>query len=141
MSARRSNITTLRYRRCVDVLWPWLAAFGFTQAVEIPVYLVALRVDRGEPDGAGARPVWESALVAFGASALTHPFVWFAFPALLPGVERYWRMVACAEAFAVIGEALYLWAFKVKRAFAWSLLANAMSFGTGLLSRAIFDWP
>jgi hypothetical protein len=117
----------------------WLSAFLFTQAVEIPIYLLAFRLDRPTPEGSRLRPLGARIGVAFGASAITHPFVWFAFPALLG--DDYWLMVACAEAFAVTGEAIYFHLLGVERAFAWSLLANASSAGLGLASRTVFGWP
>lgn len=48
----------------------WLTAFLITEAVEAPVYLAL---------GRKVEPLrrW---LVALGASALTHPVLWFAFP-------------------------------------------------------------
>jgi hypothetical protein len=101
----------------------WLAAFVFTQIVEIPIYRRAL-------DGR----FW----VAFGASAITHPVVWFLFP-LLP--LPYLAYTAAAEVFAVVVEALYLRAFGLKNALAWSLLANGASLSLGLLSRYLFGMP
>ena len=50
-------------------------------------------------------------------------------------------MVLLAESFAIAVEALYLRAFDVRRAIAWSLLANGASVTLGLLSRAAFGWP
>jgi hypothetical protein len=121
------------------VLTAWLSAFIFTQCVEMPIYAKLAKTD------------WSA---AFGASALTHPVVWFVIPALWGSINvgrdsafagpsvNYWGMVAVAEAFAVVAEALYLGlGFKLKRAFAWSLLANASSAGLGLLSRWTFGWP
>lgn len=96
----------------------FLYAFGFTQLVEAPIYARAIE----RPP----RVAW-----ALGASALTHPVVWFVFPALWPG--GYWSMVLVAEAFAVGVESLYLRALGVRRALAWSLLANGASFLLGLL--------
>jgi hypothetical protein len=103
----------------------WLAAFVLTQVLEVPVYLRA---------GAG----WRTALLA---STLTHPVVWFGFPLLGRMGLGYWGMVAAAETFAVGLEALWLSANGVRRAFAWSLLANATSVGGGLLIRSLFGWP
>lgn len=102
----------------------WLAAFAFTQAIEVPVYR------RGGCSWRGA----------FAASALTHPVVWFViFPGLPVG---YVEKVAVAEVFAVLVEALWLrGALKRPRALAWSLAANGLSFGLGMLSRWLFGWP
>lgn len=105
----------------------WISAFAVTQAVEVPVYGRALR-------GRRWRWVW-----AFGASALTHPVVFFGFPRLWPG--GYWATVAAAEAFAVAVEAVYLAALGVERSVAWALLANGLSVAVGLLLRAAFGWP
>ncbi|AKT37455.1 hypothetical protein [Chondromyces crocatus] len=103
----------------------WLSAFLFTQCVEMPIYARCARTGWGP---------------AFGASALTHPIVWFVMPELLPG--NYWVMVAVAEAFAVVAEAVYLrFGFRLERALLWSLLANGASFSIGLLSRHAFGWP
>ncbi len=114
----------------------WLVAFLFTQAVELPFWTLALRRG-GRRDGAAERPAWPAALlIALGASALTHPVVWFVFPALKPAMG-YWPMVALAELFAVGVEAAYMRAEGVRHALAWSLAANAASFSLGI---AIL-WP
>ena len=102
----------------------WLAAFVFTQLVEVPIYTHALR---------------GRALVAFGASAITHPIVFWVFPWLWPG--GYWSMIAAAEAFAVVVEWLYLRGFKLENAFAWSLLSNAASYSLTELSARTLGWP
>lgn len=109
----------------------WLGAFALTQIVETPIYARAL----------SARcPRWTVRVaLAFGASALTHPAVFFVFPRLFPG--DYWTGVAAAELFAVSAEALYLRRLGVDRAIGWSLLANAASVTLGLVSRAVFQWP
>lgn len=104
----------------------WLFAFCFTQVVEVPIYLRAT-------DGR-----WG---IAFLASALTHPIVWFVFPAVMPDAWGYWPMVAAAEVFAVGAEALWLRRFGVRRALMWSFLANASSAVCGLLMRAMFGVP
>lgn len=111
-----------------DGLLAWLGGFAVTQAIEVPLYARALRGRRGR---------WA---VAFGASALTHPVVWFAFPAWLGGWP-YVRQVALAEAFAVAVEALWLGAWGVRRSVVWALAANAASVAVGLTSRALWGWP
>ena len=114
----------------------WLLAFAFTQIVEVPIYLRALDTVQGRgPQRSTPRAV----LLAFGASALTHPLVWFAFPRLL--AIPYWSMVGWAEVFAVVAEAIYFRALGVKRAFWWSLGANAASAGLALECRHFFGWP
>jgi hypothetical protein len=120
----------------------WAFAFLFTQAIEIPIYM----------RGARMRP-----LAAGGASALTHPVVWFAMPplanAICAAMARHglsivssatFRLLLYAllcEGFAVGAEALYLRALKIKRALLWSLLANFASASTGYLWWLLFGWP
>ena len=95
----------------------WLIAFAITQAVEVPIY------------GLGATErKWG---VAFGASLITHPIVWFVFPRYFPG--SYPVMIACAELFAVAIEATWLATFGVRRPIEWSFFANLASFSTGVL--------
>lgn len=110
----------------------WFAfAFAVTQLVEVPIYARALR----------SRTRSVRIAVAFGASALTHPLVWYVFPpltmALLSLLSRRGLAFslpvrtllygALAEGFAVLAEAAYLRAFAVRRPLAWSLLANTAS--------------
>ena len=104
----------------------WLVAFTFTQAVEVPLYL----------------RVTASWRVAFLASTLTHPVVWFVFPVLWPEAwGGYWGMVAGAELFAVGGEALWLKVNQVPRALLTSFVVNATSACVGLLLRHLFGAP
>lgn len=105
----------------------WLGAFLLTQAVEVPIYGFCLRSRR-------LRHAW-----AFGASCLTHPFIFLVLPRIWPGDSLSY--VACAEAVAVGGEAIYLAALGVPRSVAWALLANGASLGVGLLSRHLLGWP
>jgi hypothetical protein len=103
----------------------WLRAFLFTQRVEVPIDSVGLRV--GLP-------------VAFGASAITHPILWFV---IFPYVQLpyFWR-IALGEGFAFLVEAVYFaFLLRRRRALLWSAVANAASFGTGMLSRWLFGMP
>jgi hypothetical protein len=105
-------------------LFQWLCAFGLTQAVEIPIYWRAHSRQK--------------LVRAFLASALTHPIVWWVIPKVWVG--GYWHMVLFSEAFAVIGEAIYLSLLDVKDAWLWSLCANGASCGIGFLIYAAFGW-
>jgi hypothetical protein len=95
----------------------WLLAFVLTQAVECPIYARVQRPPRR----------W---LKAFGASALTHPLLWFVLPCLWPG--GYLAMVVAGETMVVTIEGLYLAALGVRRFWLWSPLANAASLTLGL---------
>jgi hypothetical protein len=103
----------------------WAVAFLFTQMVEVPIYCVGLRVG------------W---LSAFGASAITHPLLWFVlFPYL--HLSYVWQIIV-GESFAVLVEAAYFaFLLRRRRALPLSVLANAASFGTGMLSRWLFGVP
>ena len=133
----------------------WLWAFLLTQSVEVPIYLRAL-LSRDDPERAFER--WLPALlVAFAASAITHPIVWFVIPPLwdwlylallaphpslwMTPTTRYWVMVVIAESFAISGEALYFRLLRKKKTWRWSFAANMASVTLGLLSREIFGFP
>ena len=108
------------------MLRAWFTAFLFTELVEVPIYATGLSV---------------SLLAAFGASAITHPIVWFCF--FSPAWHaRYATRIVDAELFAWLVEAAYFrYLFGRRRALLMSLAANAASFGLGLLSRALFGAP
>lgn len=124
----------------------WLNAFLFTQAVEVPVYLVGLRRLGGRPRWLAhpspslplPLPLSGQLMLAVLLSAVTHPVVWFVWPRL---IESYPLMVACAELFAVTVEALLLAAGGCRRPLLLSFLANAASYGLGELSRRFFHLP
>ncbi len=97
----------------------WLSAFLLTQAVEGPIYLFAGR----------RLPTARRWLFAFGASAVTHPVVWFAFPW---ESASWWLCFAFAESFAVIAEGALGRLVGLPRPWLWSLAANAASVLVGL---------
>jgi hypothetical protein len=119
----------------------WLWAYLFTQAVEVPIYIV------------GARARWDE---AFMASALTHPIVWFVIPRAWQAAFRaishspdasgmsgaaYWVLYVIAETFAVVAEGFYMRHLGKKNPFLWALAANASSVALGELSRFLFGVP
>jgi hypothetical protein len=116
----------------VDYVLRWLWAFVFTQLVETGLYVQAI-----DP----ARPLRERIAIGLGASAITHPIVWFVIPEACSAFGiAWWPTVAIAETFAVLVETVWLAAFGVRRAFLWSLAANMASFGLGLFGYAILRW-
>jgi hypothetical protein len=105
-----------------SVAWAW--AFAFTQLIEAPIYRRLF--------GCG----WARAL---GASAITHPLIWLAFPHL---PFPYVQSVALVELFAWLGEALYFARpYGTKRALWVALITNFVSCTLGFLSRSLFGAP
>lgn len=105
---------------------PWLLAFVLTCALELPVVVFTTWGREAKP-----RRVIGVALVA---QLLTHPLVWFAFPALplLSQEGRFWF----SELFAWLAEAA-LYAGLLSGVSAWrgvgiSGIANAISLAAGL---------
>ncbi len=111
----------------LTAVWGWLVAFFFTQLFEMPIYWKATG----------------SLRVAFLASAMTHPVVWFVFPVLMDHGLGYGPMVALAELFAVLAEAVWLRlnGTSAGKALLWSLAANAFSASCGFLMREWLGFP
>jgi hypothetical protein len=109
----------------------WAVAFAVTQIVEVPFYARVL--PRG--DGLARRLA-----LAFAASAITHPIVWFVVPRLWLG-GSYLAMVVASEIFAITVEAAWLGSYGARRPALWSLVANAASVAVGLTLRHTVGWP
>ena len=126
----------------------WVMAFALTQAIEVPIYVRSMR------------PRWSSRralAVAFGASSITHPIVWFVLPSLSrelfaamaarrmeivhEGSFRWVVYAGICEGFAVVAEAIYLRALGAPRPLFWSFVANFASAVVGLSSSLLFGWP
>jgi hypothetical protein len=103
----------------------WLAAFLFTQIVEMPIYSLGLRV---------------GPLRAFGASAITHPLLWFGFFPYV-SLPYLWKLALGEVAVFLIEAGYFAFLFRRKRALLWSALANGASLGLGMLSRHLFGMP
>ena len=117
----------------------WGVAFLLTQAMEIPIWAFAL-ARNGPTRSLGVRLE-----LAFLASMLTHPWVWFAFPALTTLLENQgvahktaWSvMIFCAEMFAWLVEARLMARFGLRNATFWSAIANATSYTAGRIAWGI----
>jgi hypothetical protein len=104
----------------------WLHAFLLTQAIEIPLYLWA-----------GRRvALCQRWLAAAGASAVTHPVLWFCFP-----WDRapYVQCLVAGESFVVFTEAFLLAQAGYRRPLAVSLMVNAASAAAGLALHALLQ--
>ncbi|MFM2418153.1 MAG: hypothetical protein RL385_2876 [Pseudomonadota bacterium] len=109
----------------LDFLLRWIFAFLFTQAVEVPIYKRMLGV---------------TVLRAFGASAITHPLLWFVVFPQLSG--SYTEKVVVSELLVWLSESLYFAAGAgTVRALKIAFLANGLSLALGLLSRALIGLP
>lgn len=120
----------------------WFDAFVFTQAVEIPAYVLAIRHAQRTGHADRPRTLFWQIVLAFGASAITHPQVWYVIPRI-PSTS-YVEYLIRAETFAVVVEAFYFYSFHIvymRRALAWAFVVNALSAGLGFLSRDLFGWP
>ncbi len=124
----------------------WLFAYGLTQFIEAPIYFFLLyRAHQAVSDTAPAARLAVSALLP---SALTHPILWWvAFPALY-ATFGYWGTAAACEVTLTAIEGLVLVAFlpttpprRRTYGFGGSVLGNASSFTTGLITSHFFDWP
>ena len=103
----------------------WPIAFALTQLLEMPVYWFGTRASK--------LSVGKRLAAGFGASALTHPILWFVLYPTLIGLIGYWPFFVVGEALVVIVEALYLGAFGVKRPWLVALAANTFSATVGLI--------
>lgn len=107
-----------------DDVTAWAKAFAFTEIVEAPLYRFAVPTS------------WRAGLAA---SAITHPFVWFAFPWMGERLDLSWTASCVAsEIFAWSVEALFfrrLCRISWARAALVSLVANGASLGLGLFVR------
>jgi hypothetical protein len=103
----------------------WAQAFALTVVLEAPLVVWLFRGD--EPS------LQRRLVLLLFANLVTHPAVWFIFPALELGRLA---MLACAETWAVVLEGwFYATVFRagLLRAMGVSALANGFSFGVGLL--------
>lgn len=106
----------------------WLLAFLITQVVEMPIYQRAFAPERSQT---------HRLAIAFGASAITHPIVWFVFR---EGIEDYLTYLLIAETFAWVAEGLWFRLWRIDHPFAWSLCANAASVAAGGLIQLVLVW-
>jgi hypothetical protein len=105
----------------------WLRAFLLTVAIEGPLVMRFT---------AQSRVPWpKRACLILAAQLMTHPLVWYVFPAI-PGLPRYATLVL-SELFAWLGEAAFYAIVDVAPtklgAIGIAALANGASLGIGLL--------
>jgi hypothetical protein len=103
--------------------------FGFTLAVEAPVYILLSRKE------VSAR---RALLAAIACSAVTHPLLWFAWKPLIHSLGGgYTTYILSGELLVSIIESFIFFAIArpipFSKAVAASFIANASSFGLGAL--------
>ncbi|MDF1562999.1 MAG: hypothetical protein P1V51_08135 [Deltaproteobacteria bacterium] len=107
----------------------WAQAFALTLLIEVPIYAGLA------PEGCGRA---RAALAGAAGSALTHPLLWYVWVPLIPG---YGRAVMSGEVLVVVLEILVFHLLtgrrSLRRAAAAALLANAASYGLGLVWQAL----
>lgn len=103
----------------------WIMAFTLTQVIEITVGMLFWK----DKEVSSARKI----CILFGASLITHPMVWFIFPQIRDeGGFSYGEYLWMAESYAYGVEALYYYAFRIKRPIVLSVITNSCSFLTGV---------
>jgi len=107
----------------------WVRSFVFTLAAEVPVYvlLVWKKV-----------PLWRAVVAGMAGTCLTHPLLWFVWPKV---VSDYTVYIVTGEILVAVIETLVFWIIArpvfFSRAVAASFIANAVSYGLGMLLRAL----
>jgi hypothetical protein len=109
-------------------------ALLLTLALEVPLVLALVAWRRWAPPGR----LWIVALAAVGATLLTHPLLWLLDPAILPAWPGGRRFLLPEVAIVLLEGAVYAWPLGLgwRRGLLLSALANALSYGAGLLIQA-----
>lgn len=110
-----------------------LQALLLTLGLEVPLVLFLATALRWNVD---PRRLF---VVACTTSLLTHPFAWSGLPALAPHLDWWPRVLLVEGGVGLVEAMLYraLVPLPWQRALSAGLLANAFSFGIGLL---VFSW-
>ena len=103
-------------------------------ALEVPIVVALVAWRRWAPGRLGV-----VALAAVGATLLTHPLLWMLDPSVLPPWPGGLRYALPEVAIALIEGAVYAWPAGLgpRRGMMLSVMANALSYGTGLLLQAL----
>ena len=107
----------------------WSRSFLITLVIEVPIFALIVRRQV---------PLWRGALAGAAGSCLTHPLLWFAWPFV---VHDYTLYILSGELIVATVESLTFFALArpipLTRAIAASFIANAASFGGGILLRLL----
>ncbi len=124
----------------------WSIAFALTQLVETPLYVYAQSVRTKTtaellPSPDAVRPLRERIALAFIASAMTHPLLWFVFWPLASSAFSYSTTVFLGEALVMFIEGSLFVVFGLPRPYVWAILVNTASVIVGLVVRELFGFP
>ena len=97
----------------------WLKLFILAQLIELPIYYKLIEAHNVK-----------KLLLGFGASAITHPLLWFMMPW---DSAPFLLLLVIGEAAVFIVEGIFLKSFGIKNPFYISTLANSASMITGVL--------
>lgn len=115
-----------------EIVFPyWARAFAFTLALEVPLFvLVGWWLARGSERA----PIWRLAVAGAAGTMMTHPLLWFVWPLIVHDYTAYIvsgeLIVATVETFTFFAIARPI---KLSHAVAASFIANAASYGLGML--------
>ena len=109
------------------IFFIWLRYFGFTLAVEIPVYIFLTRKDV---------PASRALIAAVICSAVTHPLLWFAWKPLVYSLGGHFaQYIVSGEILVSLIEGFLFFAVArpatFSKALGASFIANAASYGLG----------
>jgi hypothetical protein len=112
------------------ILPHWLLAFGFSLAVEVPLFVIIGLWLAGREKRA---PIWKLSIAGAVGTVITHPLLWFVWPLVMHNYTAYIisgeLIVATVETFI-----FYIIArpIRLTHAFAAAFIANGFSYGLGL---------
>ena len=107
-----------------------MEALAWTLGVEVPIVVAIVAAARWAPGRLGL-----IALLSVAASCTTHPLLWLADGALQSSLSTPPRWALLESAVVLVESAFYAWpgGLGARQGFLLSLVANAASFGVGLL--------
>ena len=115
-----------------EIVFPyWIRAFGFTLAMEIPIFVLVGRFGSFKKNQI---PIWRLALAGAAGSTVTHPLLWFVWPRF---ISNYTTYIVSGELIIALVESFSFWLIarpiRIRTAIAASFIANAISYGGGYL--------
>ena len=119
-----------------QVVFPfWIRAFCFTLIMEVPIFVLIGRMSSTKENPI---PIWRLAIAGAVGTVITHPLLWFAWSQL---ISNYTVYIVSGELMIAVIESITFWLIAkpitFKRAMAASFIANAASYGGGVVFQAL----